>query len=89
MSYLFEDRPVTSLLANIWRGVISSAPVDFADRVTIQIPEMTDTLVFPDLRWMSRDSTTLPAPGDSCLVLFDNDREPWVIAWWPFDNPGA
>jgi hypothetical protein len=89
VSYLYEDRQPVEQLSSIWRGVIASSPVDFADRVSIRIPDMTDELVFPDLRWMARNSTELPAPGDSCLILFDNDREPWVIAWWPFDNPGA
>jgi hypothetical protein len=26
----------------------------------------------------------LPKKGDSCLVIFDNDMEPWIISWWPY-----
>jgi hypothetical protein len=88
MSQLFHDLPPAPPLSYTWRGVISSPPVDFADRVSIRIPEMNDNLVFDDIRWMSRDSTMLPQAGDTCLVIFDNDREPWVVAWWPFDNLG-
>jgi hypothetical protein len=86
MSYVTQDLPAPPALGDIWRGLVNRAPVDFADRLDIRIPEMNDLLVFPDLRWMPRGNTTLPSVGDHCLVVFDNDYEPWVIAWWPFDN---
>jgi hypothetical protein len=88
MSQLFQDIQTPPRLGSVWRGVINSAPVDFADRVDIRIPEMNDLLVFPELRWMARDAVTLPSPGDPCLAIFDNDNEPWVVAWWPFDQFG-
>lgn len=25
----------------------------------------------------------LPARGDSCLVCFDDNGDPWVAVWWP------
>lgn len=33
----------------------------------------------------------LPGAGDLCLVVFDNNRSPWIVTWWPypFDVPGA
>src|SRR4029077_17147398 len=26
----------------------------------------------------------LPGRGDRCLVVFDNRKQPWVVAWWPY-----
>jgi hypothetical protein len=84
MSQLFEDRAAPPALSYVWRGMVAQAPVDFADRISVIIPDMNKDLVFPDVRWQTRDSISLPARGDACLVLFDNDHEPWVVAWWPF-----
>jgi hypothetical protein len=26
----------------------------------------------------------MPVRGNRCLVVFDNDRAPWVVVWWPY-----
>jgi hypothetical protein len=84
MSQLFEDRPAPPPLSYVWRGIVASHPSDVSERINVKIPDMNKDLVFPNVRWQTRDSTSLPDRGDACLVVFDNDREPWVVAWWPF-----
>lgn len=84
MSTLFDDRREAPALAQCWRGVVASHPSDVSERISVKIPDMNASLVFPNVRWQTRDSTSLPDKGDACLVVFDNDREPWVVAWWPF-----
>lgn len=84
MSHLKDDRIPLPALHPLWRGLIAAAPTDIDQRVSVRIPDMNQDLVFPNVRWQTRDAVTLPQRGDSCLVAFDNDHEPWVIAWWPF-----
>lgn len=31
-------------------------------------------------------SVIFPQRGNRCLVQFDNRKQPWIIAWWPFNN---
>jgi len=85
MSQLDLDtaQPLSPFVAT-WLGYIASPrPDEIMDRCRVIIPAMNPDLVFEDVRWMARDSVQLPAVGDACLVQFDNNREPWVITWWP------
>jgi len=66
--------------------IAAPAPATLADEVYVTI----DALYEPDqpfkhgpLKWQSRDSTSLPAVGDACVVLELDTGEYWVIAWWP------
>jgi len=68
-----------------WYGVIAKPAADMNDFVYVVIPAFSRTMRFGPCRWQSRDATSLPARGDDCLVIFDNNKIPWVAAWWPFD----
>lgn len=81
---VYEDRPLPPQMSKIWKGVIADPPDDIGSTLSVRIPDMNPDLSFSGVKWQSRDNTTLPARGDECLVIFDNDREPWVVAWWPF-----
>lgn len=67
-----------------WRGIVAKAAVDFTTLVPVILPDYDDTLTWGPCRWQARDAVTLPHKGDKCLVIFDNTRTPWIIAWWPF-----
>lgn len=84
MSHMFEDQKQTPGLNFIWRGKIASNPPDFSTRVQVTIPDLDPTLKIGPARWQTRDPVGLPVKGDDCLVMFDNDHEPWVVMWWPF-----
>jgi hypothetical protein len=79
---LFEKDPPERVF---WRGTVHSTPSDLSDRIDVIVPEFDEETVWRGLVWQSRDSTSMPVPGDRCLVVLDNLGEPWVIAWWPFD----
>lgn len=68
----------------VWRGVVAVTAVDLTTLVPVIIPEYDENLEWGPCRWQSRDAVSLPAKGDSCLVVFDNLRAPWIVAWWPF-----
>lgn len=68
----------------VWRGVVAKSAGDLTTLVPVIIPEYDEKLEWGPCRWQSRDATSLPVKGDSCLVIFDNLRQPWIVAWWPF-----
>lgn len=74
----------TPAIEGLWEGVIASNPGDVGDLIEFTIPAVDADLKFGPCRWMSRDATSLPVKGDTCLVAFDNNAAPWVVAWWPF-----
>lgn len=67
-----------------WRGVVAKTAADFTTLLPVVLPDYDPTLTWGPCRWQARDATSLPAKGDECLVVFDNQRRPWIIAWWPF-----
>jgi hypothetical protein len=73
----------------IWSGFVAESPVRFDDRLKVVIPDLNPTLAFEDVRWDSVSSADPPAKGDSVLVIFDNNREPWALAIWPPQTPGG
>lgn len=87
MSTLHDDVVRSRVRAEhqVWAGRIASAPADQSVKVQVVIPGLSPELRIGPCRWMPRGSViTMPARGDDCLVVFDNNGEPWVICWWPF-----
>lgn len=68
-----------------WRGYVSKAPVALGAPFEVIVPSFAAHLVFQITRWQSR-ALTLPVMGDECLVVKDEQGEPWVAAWWPADG---
>lgn len=67
-----------------WHGVISKAPTDFSDPVMVILPDWDEHLQWGPCLWQSRDDVSLPAVGDVCLVVVNNRRMAWVVAWTPY-----
>lgn len=68
-----------------WHGQVLRGATDLEDPLYVIIPAFSKSLRFGPCRWQSRDALSMPAKGDECLVIFDNYRIPWVVAWWPYD----
>jgi hypothetical protein len=73
-----------NLMAQPWAGVVAANVVDFTALCPIIIPAFDPNLVWGPYRWQARDAVELPQQGDTCLVIFDDNRDGWVVAWWPF-----
>lgn len=84
MSSIYSDTAPVTGLNKIWKGIIQTNAVLFSDKLMITIPDLDPSLRLGPCSWMPRDAVSLPSKGDDCLVILDNDREPWVVAWWPF-----
>lgn len=73
-----------STTIDLWQGYVVSSPTDLSDRLSVVVPDFDTQFVWDNCRWQSRDATSMPAPGDACLLVLDNRQEPWVLSWWPF-----
>jgi len=72
--------------APLWLGKFATNVGDLNDLAPVIIPDFDPNLQWGPARWQTRDDVTLPRKGDACLIAFDNHRNPWVIAWWPFSG---
>lgn len=87
MSNIYDDLPDRKAPQRIWSALIASNPVDQSDLVSVTIPGLNDEgqqLRWESCRWQARNDTDVPARGDKCLVIIDDNNEVWVVAWWPF-----
>ena len=86
MSQTFLDLPARQGISKIWKGIIAQPPLNFRATCSVIIPDMNPNLAFENVRWQARDTMSLPEDGDSCVVAFDNNQEPWIVTWWPADK---
>lgn len=84
MSETFEEIDVREPPQQAWSGIIASNPNDFADPVQVTIPGLEATLRWKCRKWQARNDVDLPQRGNPCLVMFDENNDPWVVAWWPY-----
>jgi len=66
----------------VWAGVITQDAVDYADRVSVILPGLNDTLRWNDVRWSAAPGQQLPRRGMECVVVMDDNNELWITAWW-------
>lgn len=74
--------------AGACKATIATEPATLDEKVYVTLPNFGNgVLQFGPCRWQARDGVSLPTRGDHALVIFDDDdAEPWVVAWWPFDT---
>lgn len=82
--YLYEELRGPKAMNRVWHGVVANNVGDISDRLEVTIPDLDPDLRIKNCRWQSRDGVSLPIRGNDCLVLFDNNKEAWVVCWWPF-----
>lgn len=65
------------------KGTIASEPATAAERVyvTVEAFDGGENRHGP-CAWTPRGAL-LPEAGDEALVVFDEQGDPWVVAWWP------
>lgn len=72
------------------QGTVASNPVDVDDPAYVVVPSRS-----PIHRWGPAPYSpriepggatyAIPSRGDRCLVAFDDEDQPWIIEWWPYD----
>ncbi len=84
MSSIYDDLPQNPIPNRAWSGIIVSAPADFSDLVDVVIEDIAPEVKWEGCYWQARDAVNLPSANDLCLVIFDQNMRPWVVAWWPY-----
>lgn len=67
---------------NVASAIVDTAPATLADPLKVVLPSFDSLKAFEIRNWMPRGAD-LPSVGDPALVAFDEDGEPWLIAWMP------
>jgi hypothetical protein len=67
------------------RGRVVDAPATAGDPMTVVLVNYSPAWKFdvPASNWMPAAGDNLPAAGDVCVVLFDDDGDAWVPAYGP------
>lgn len=63
-------------------GQIKRAPATLDDDVWVLIPSFDEEIMVGPCAWQPRGDL-LPQVDDRCLVVFDENDEPWVVLWQP------
>lgn len=79
---IIDDLPRKRYTQGVWRATIASTATDESDLVEVVIPGFSPVHRFGGCRWMPR-GIDMPARGDFCLVVKDNNDDWWILAWWP------
>lgn len=78
-----SEKPVN--YGGVWAAQVATTASGLSDTVEVVIPEFDVAQRWGPCKWQPRgDVTTFPARGDSCIIIFDNNRDIWIIGWWPF-----
>ena len=65
------------------KGIINGDPATDAERVYVLVPAFDGgEHQHGPCPWTPRGSAR-PSTGDDALVVFDEQGDPWVVAWWP------
>jgi len=83
MTQIDLDLPARPYLPQVWKARVQNTLLSPTALMDIVIPDMHSDIVWEQVRWSARDNMSLPQAGDECLAIFDNNREPWVVCWWP------
>lgn len=72
-----------------YAGEFATSAESTLDEVTVLLPGVDGGVNrFGPASWMPRvddaGETVYPTRGDACLVMFDDDGDPWVVAWREF-----
>ena len=68
-----------------WIGVFAEDVNNEQDMAYVILHDFDPGLRWGPCRWMPRGSSAadMPQKGDQVLVVFDNYKDLWVVAWWP------
>lgn len=78
-----QDRRIVKGLPSVVSAVIARDVTDFNQKAFVVFPDLDPSVHIGPCKWQARDSVSLPASGDTCVVLLDNHSEPWIPCWWP------
>lgn len=67
---------------------IVSNPADATEGVMVVIPSFSPILEHGPCPWSPRiidgSNYGIPTKGDRALVVISEEKEPWIVEWWPY-----
>lgn len=69
-----------------WSGKIAENAEDADDRIYVIIPGADGSQHRHGPCSFDPRGEQLPEKGDDCLVVFDEDGDPWIVSWTPADG---
>ena len=84
MSIYDELPPASEGLDGVWTGTIAVGAEGAGDEVEVLLDSFDNVHKFGPCKWFYRGGV-LPERGNECLVVFNEEQIPFVIAWWPLD----
>jgi hypothetical protein len=76
-------------------GIVIKGAASLTDVIQVRTPAFSERTVHTVRRWMPRPAEPnvcdgsghpewiVPQKDDECVVVFTEQAEPWVPAWWP------
>lgn len=66
-----------------WRAEVTRAPATAEDLAAVRTVHSAAGGVFSvgEASWPKPAGKALPEVGDECLVILDETRSPWIVAW--------
>lgn len=84
----FQDRigeRKVDQLPGPFNAEVVNTPTALGQDVFVKIPAIDNgTMKWGPVRWDARSDNSLPHAGVECAVVIDNNREVWMIGWWPY-----
>lgn len=76
-------KPPREVLEGAWHGRVADTVTSADELAYVLIEDLAADVRIGPARW-SAPGDTFPNRGDHCLVIFDNNQDPWLIVW-PYD----
>lgn len=65
-----------------WYGEVTEPPKDASSTCGVRIVHgAMSGYAAGQASWPKPAGKTLPSKGDKCLVVYDEGRQPWIVAW--------
>lgn len=69
--------------SRIYSGLILDTAFDLDEEVRVTIQDIDNRFVtHGPCKWQPRGDL-MPTEDDECVVIFDENGEPWIAVWWP------
>ena len=79
---MYDDLPeIQHGIEGMFAGKIASKPANVNAPVMVTIPAWDDHIKIGPCAWVTKGSS-LPKRGQNCMVIFDNNQQAVVTAWW-------
>lgn len=71
----------------LYEAVLATTPSDTTEQAMVIVPSFSSKHLYGPCPWAPRivdsDTYATPSKGDRALVAISNEKEVWIVSWWP------